>query len=75
MRKLQLVLAALLVLTLWGCVGQKTQPLREEITSGDLIKFDIAGIQKIGDWYSFKHGQLDIKVKISKASVSRYRDF
>lgn len=75
MKRLRLALAVLLTLTLWGCVGQKPQPLREEITSGDLRKFGIVGIQKIGDWYSFKREQLNIRIKISKAAVSRYRGF
>lgn len=44
----------------------------EVITEGDISKYNLPGVKKIGDWYTFTEDSVEIRLEISKLEVAPY---
>lgn len=64
-----------LFLGLSGCNQSETSSFEEIITIGDLSRFGIPRVEKIGDWYPFNREELKVWVRISKASITKCEGF
>jgi hypothetical protein len=74
-RLIESMFILVLLFGLLGCPQTGDDWFGKTITDGGLSQFGIPGIEKIGDWYSFKDGELKVWVRINKATIEKYEGF